>query len=83
MIGGLLVDWCLGTMRGGVGTVPKLWTEAACTLASMTQNAQLYQGIDYGAGVDRGVCPSVALPPRLNEPMPLVPVSAPCAGTGS
>lgn len=46
-----------------------------CTLASMAQNAQLYQGIDYGAGVDRGVCPSAALSPKPNVPMPLVPAS--------
>jgi hypothetical protein len=58
------------------GTARKLFgDDAACTLASMAQNAQLYQGIEPGAGVDRGTCLSVALTPKLSVLMPLVPVS--------
>jgi hypothetical protein len=50
-------------------TARKLWGYAACTLASMTQNAQQYQGIDYGAGVDRGRCPFVVLSHKRSVPM--------------
>src|ERR1700691_3721857 len=68
---------CGRCARGRTGH--KSWADKTCTLASMAQNAQLYQGIDYVAGVDHPwVCPSVVLNPKPNVPMPLVLASAPC-----